>query len=183
MSLYDILLIFQWSCMILSGIISIRSIGNKNIPIYMENFYWYSFVAAVFSVFGFLHKYLFAVNKILVGVVQSSLLLFHFIFLSLFIYKVLPNKESWKYVKPLFPLFVLIILLSIFTNDITFIAIHSICFYKFWFSYFLLHLLSSAFRSNANIGFIKRAVFLDNQWYFFLYVFNDPSVFSKGISF
>ena len=118
-SFYDIFLYFQWICTIASFIFSIRLIGNKNIPKYMNKFYWYPFIAVTLVLFNFLQKYFNIASKIVSGVIHSSLLIFHFIFLSIFIYRILPNKRLSVYFKLLFFLILFIILFCLFTNDLS----------------------------------------------------------------
>lgn len=85
----------------------------------MNKFYLYSIVAALLSLYTFFQKYYQITSKELSDVLNSSLLLFHFIYLSLFIYRVLPNKKISLYIKLLFFLFVSAILYCLFTNDLT----------------------------------------------------------------
>ncbi|MEP7107110.1 MAG: hypothetical protein ABI760_03995 [Ferruginibacter sp.] len=85
----------------------------------MNKFYWYSFVAFILVLFDLLQKYFSIASKNVYDLFYSILLLFHFIFLSLFIYRVLPNKKNSKYLKLLFFLFLLVILFCLFTNDLS----------------------------------------------------------------
>ncbi len=119
LTLYDIFLFFQWGCMVASSIFSLKLVGNKRIPAYMHKFYWYSIIVALLSVYSFLYRYFNITNKNVSGVIHGFLLLFHFIFLSLFIYKILPNKNKSGFIKFLFFLFLLIILFCLFTIDVT----------------------------------------------------------------
>lgn len=116
-SLYDMLLIFQWLCMVASSIISLRLIKSEQVPDYMKKFYLYSVAAGVFAVYNFLQKYYSISTKNVAGLVNSILLLYHFIFLSLFIYKVIPKNNTGKNVIYLFALFLIVILYFLITND------------------------------------------------------------------
>ena len=119
MTFSDIVLLFQWGCMIISSIVSIRLIKNVHVPKYMDKFYLYSLAAGVFAFFNFLQKYFSILSKSFSGFINSSLLLFHFIFLSIFIYKLLPKQNSSKKIIFLFLLFLSIILFSLFTNELS----------------------------------------------------------------
>ncbi len=85
----------------------------------MHKFYWYSIVVALISIHSFLYRYFSVTNKNVSGILHGFLLLFHFIFLSLFIYRTLPNKNISGYIKFLFFLFLSIIIFCLFTIDIT----------------------------------------------------------------
>jgi hypothetical protein len=116
---YDIIFLFQCGCMLASAIFSIKLIGNKRIPPYMNKFYWYSFVAGVLAIFDLLRNYFNIINKNTYVFFDSILLLFHFIFLSLFIYRVLPKRSNSEYFKLLIIFFLLGILFCMFANDLT----------------------------------------------------------------
>lgn len=109
-SFFDSLLFFQWGCMLASGIFSIRLTGNRIIPHYMSNFYWYSFVAAVTASVDFLHLHFGIITDKVFFIFDGILSLFHFSFLALFVYNILPNKRNVKYAKLLF--FAFLVLMS-----------------------------------------------------------------------
>lgn len=114
---YDAIFFFQWGCMLASFIFSVRLMGNKKIPKYMNKFYWYSLVAALLGLYNFLYKHFNITSENVYDVLHSSLLLFHFIFLSHFIYQVVPNKKISKYIMLVFFLFLMVILFCLLTND------------------------------------------------------------------
>ncbi len=85
----------------------------------MQRFFWYTIVAAIFSLYCFFQKYFSISSKNVFGFFHSTLLLFHFIFLSHFIYSLLPNKNNQKYLKVLFFFFLLAVLNCLLVNDVT----------------------------------------------------------------
>ncbi|MEO7767288.1 MAG: hypothetical protein ABIS01_07670, partial [Ferruginibacter sp.] len=105
--------------MLASGIVSLRLVGNKKIQQYMNKFYWYSVVVATLSFYTILNAYFHFLGLKALGVLQSSLLLFHFAFLSLFIYRVLPNKKFGGYMKLIFILFLILIAFCMFETDLS----------------------------------------------------------------
>ena len=118
---YELILFFQWACMLASALVSLRLIRNTNAPKYMDKFYWYSIVAGLLSIYSFLHKYFNISNSVTSGILHSSLLLFHFVFLCWFIYRVLPKKNNLVALKFIFILFIFVISFCLITNSI---AIH-----------------------------------------------------------
>jgi len=118
-SFYNIIILFQWACMLSSAGFSVRLIGNEHIPKYMKHFYWYSFVAAFVSTLSLLEKRFLFVDKLTWGYISNSLLLFHFIFLSSFIHGFLKNAKMLKVMRVLFFSFVFLILFFLFTNDLS----------------------------------------------------------------
>ena len=104
--------------MLASSIFSLRLAGDKRVPKYMQQFYWYTIVAALFSFYNFFQKYFNISSQNAFGFFHSTLLLFHFIFLSYFIYCALPKKIIPKVIKLLFFFFFLMILTCLLTNDL-----------------------------------------------------------------
>jgi len=118
---YDFVVFFQWGCMVASAIFSLRMIGNSRIALYIRGFYWYSVVAGLLALFTFSHQYLrylsiVSLNTMLL--IDDILLVFHFIFLSHFIFRVSRHQNVSKLIKILFYLFLLVILVCLFTNDL-----------------------------------------------------------------
>jgi len=109
----------MWGCMFASFLLSLKMIGNKNIPPYMRKFYWYTIIAASFSLYNFFQIYFSITSKNASGFFHSSLLLFHFIFLSHFIHSVFPNKKLPKSLKLLFFLFLVLIVTCLLVNDLS----------------------------------------------------------------
>ena len=159
LSLYEIFLFFQWGCMVASSLFSLTLIGNKRIPKYMGKFYWYSIIVASVSVYTFLYRYFNVTNKYVSGVLHSFLLLFHFIFLSLFIYSVLPNKNISRFIKFLFFLFLSTLLLCLFTIDITIPKSIGYAFSNFGLVLFCCVYYSQLFEEMPTIILIKEPSF------------------------
>lgn len=85
----------------------------------MKGFYWYSMVAGLITTISFLQKKFYILNRPIWGLINNLLLLFHFIFLSLFIYGVLANKKFFRIMNVLFFTFIIIILFCLFTNNLS----------------------------------------------------------------
>ena len=158
-SFYDILLFFQWGCTLTSAILSFSLLRNSFVPKYMNKFYWYSLIAALLALFNFLQKYFSIASKNVSGVLHSALLLFHFIFLSLFIYSVLPNKKNSKYLKLLFVQFLLVILLCIFTNNISIPQSAAYSFTNFGLVLFCFIYYYQLFEAMPTINLLKEPSF------------------------
>jgi len=179
-SLNDILLFFQWGCMLASSVFSLKLIGNASIPKYMEKFYWYSFIATFSSSFNYIQKYGYIFSKNVSVVLQSSLLLFHFIFLSLFIYRVLPTKIDSKEIKILFFLLLLIIIYCVFTNDLTIPAYKAYSFTNFGLVLFCCFYYLQLFESMPTINLLKEPSFWIISGVFFCMCATIPLTSLRG---
>lgn len=116
---YKAIVIFQWICIIVSAIFALKIVQCKSTPKILKRFCIYSLIAATNTIFNLLHNYFKASSNLTYGIVNNSLLLFHFIFLTAFIYQVLPNKFISKIFFIIQAFFLLIIIYSFFTNDLT----------------------------------------------------------------
>lgn len=180
MTFYDILLYFQWICTLGSAIFSIRLIRNSNIPKYMNKFYWYSFIAVFLVMFNFLQKFFNITSKSVSGIIHSSLLLFHFIFLCLFIYRVLPNKKISKYIIILFFLFLFVILFCIFTNDLSAPQNKAYAFTNFGLVIFCCFYYLQLFESMPTINLLKEPSFWIISGIFFCMCATIPLTSLRG---
>jgi hypothetical protein len=179
-ALNDILLFFQWGCMFASSIFSIRLIGNSNIPKYMNNFYWYSFFATFSCAYIYLQKYSYIPSKNITGLIQNSHLLFHFIFLSLFIYRVLPNKNVSKNIKILFFLLLFIIIFCVFTNELSIPPYHAYAFTNFGLVLFCCLYYLQLFESMPTINLLKEPSFWIISGIFFCMCATIPLTSLRG---
>ena len=118
MGFLDITIWFQFVCMFLSFIISLRTIKNKNIPGYMRGYYWYSLIAATLSVWLIINMYILPIKPNYYSFINNTSLLFHFIFLSLFIYRASADKETFYFYTILFLIFLLVISFSLLTHNL-----------------------------------------------------------------
>lgn len=112
---------FQFGCIAFSFLFSLKTINNDNISGCMKGFYWYSLVAVFFSGITIFNlqidknflKIAFALNK--------CSFVFHYSFLSIFIYRALNHERLKKVVLYLFFIFLSVILYlfirTIFQND------------------------------------------------------------------
>ena len=104
--------------MIVSLIYSLRLINNKNIPHYMNGFYWYNVVGVLslipsnlYYFSDFSHAWAHAINNFSV--------VFHFSFLGSFIIRVMLLKSYFKYIVVTFSLFLVLIIYFLFSNNFT----------------------------------------------------------------
>ncbi|MCW3092438.1 MAG: hypothetical protein JWP81_3507 [Ferruginibacter sp.] len=118
LNFFDSLLFFQWACMIASATISLKLIGNKRTPEYMNKFYLYSLIAGVYSIYAISQKYFHFTSKHTLDLFGTVLLIFHFIFLSSFIYGVLPNKKLSFLSKLMFTSLLIAVIFFIFIDNI-----------------------------------------------------------------
>lgn len=183
MTFYDMLLFFQWACTFGSALFSIRLIGNTSIPKYMNKFYWYSLIAALLVIFNITQRYFNITSKNVSGAVHSSLLVFHFIFLSGFIYRVLPNKKISKYIKLLFFTLLLIILFCIFTNDLSLPQHKAYTFTNFGLVLFCCFYYFQLFESMPTINLLKEPSFWIISGIFFCMCATIPVFSLRGYFF
>lgn len=99
-------------CFIISFIYSFKLIGNNSIPNYMRGFFYYNFVAIIMMIIYLLSYHFSLFSRIYASRINNFLLIFHFIFLGLFIYRVIIEWVNKKIFFSIF-LFELAILISI----------------------------------------------------------------------
>ena len=99
-------------------LVSLNLIKNKNIPTYMRGFYWYPIIANLMLFIHILEKDLNLIPKEFFRDLNLVSLLFHFTFLCLFIFKVIPKSNDIKYLKLVFFIFFPLITFFIVTDII-----------------------------------------------------------------
>lgn len=107
---------FQFSCMMLAFLFSLKTIKNRNVVGYMRNFFWYSLVAVVSTSVGVILNFKGNLSSSNYFIANKLSFIFHFIFLSIFIYNVLENLKTKKMFLFLFLFFLTIILIEIFNT-------------------------------------------------------------------
>ena len=117
-SLFDTTLWFEYLCMFISLCVGLYVRRYKNVPAYMRNFYWYSLVAGVIVILLVTnHLYHYCSEK-LFSYFNNASVLFHFSFLSIFIFRILPIQKwkilFWLYFSTIFCL----IIYSFFTSNL-----------------------------------------------------------------
>lgn len=117
MSIHDIMEWFQSSCMILSLVFSIPLINNGKVVKYMKHFYWYSVVAFLLVLLKLMSRWLLIPSKEIVTLIGNYSILFHFVFLSLFILFLVPGNSSKKVPFTLFFLVIIATLYCLVTFD------------------------------------------------------------------
>ena len=118
-ALYEIMIWFQSICMLLSLFFSLRLINNKNVISYMKYFYWYSIIGGTIVILRIFSKSINFPSKIVMGIISNYSILFHFLFLSIFISTVIQNKKILKiaYILPFIFTSTTIFALTKFTNE------------------------------------------------------------------
>ena len=110
-SIHDMLEWFQSSCMILSLCFSLPLINNSKVVKYMQHFYWYSIVAFLLVLLKLMSRWFLFPSANTITIIGNYSILFHFIFLSLFILFLVPGKKSMTVP---FTLFVLVITATLY---------------------------------------------------------------------
>lgn len=116
-SFYSIMEWFQFICMILSFLFSLQLIRNDRVVKYMRNFYWYSVVAALIALLRVTSSNFGLPTKLIMVEISNYSILFHFGFLSMFIFSVLPDKKKLQFSVPL--------LLTVFSLTLFFLITYS----------------------------------------------------------
>ena len=110
---------FQDGCMLLSLLFSLKLINNDKVIKYMKYFYWYSIVGGILVLLKWTNKnYSFPSNDIM-SQIRNYSVLFHFTFLSVFIYSILPRKNNFKLLLLLFFSIVFITVFCLVTGEST----------------------------------------------------------------
>lgn len=107
---------FQFACIFLAFLFSLKTIKSDKVIGYMRGFYWYSFVAITSAIVGIIvlltqgaiSNFYFIVNKLS--------FIFHFIFLGFFIGKVIKNPRLKVKFTFLFYVFLLLLLYFLVTT-------------------------------------------------------------------
>jgi len=116
MTIYNIMIWFQWCCMLLSFIFSIRTINNNSIPSYMRGFYIYSLLALCLCSLSVINLLTGHINFHYLVIIQKLSLIFHYSFLSYFIYGTFTNRKVKLFFTPIFFSFLCLILISLVDN-------------------------------------------------------------------
>lgn len=118
-TLYNIAFNFQALCMVLSFILSLRLIRNSEIPYYMRGFYWYTLVGVIVLIPNFydlnISKIFYPVTVIMI----NASILFHYLFLSLFIIKLIKNKSNSNLLRIIFWTILLILMFTLNKENLT----------------------------------------------------------------
>jgi len=156
--------------MLSSAIFSLRLIGNKRVPRYMSYFYVYSLIGGIMHTLDYFRDYFKILDKIAWGIISNSLLLFHFTFLSFFIYSVLSNKNVFKLMTILFYIFLAIILFCFLTNDLSTPISTAFAFTNFGLVIFCCFYYVQLFNAVPTIHLLKDAAFWVVNGIFFVCV-------------
>lgn len=106
----------QFFCMFLSFVSAIPTINNSSIPGYMKFFYVYTLIALLLTIFSLLNKCFDLVDNISFMKISISSILFHYTFLSIFIYSVLKKKLLKAVLVLVFISFFCLVVYQLFTS-------------------------------------------------------------------
>jgi hypothetical protein len=147
MHIYNLLYYFQIGCFFLSFILSICTIGNKKVPPYMRWFFIYSFVAFI----GLTTINILTINsdfnRNLVLTITLFSVVFHYIFLSVFFYKVILTKRSRLIFLSIFFFSIPFILLVLYNNFSQFGSMESFSVINFFLLIFCILYYNQLFSS------------------------------------
>lgn len=101
---------FQYCCMLLAFLFAIRTVKKNSIVAYMKGFYWYSVVAMASAFVGIFVLFNTGVTLEKFTMANKLSFVFHYIFLSTFICRVLKNKTTKRVYIFIFFFFLAIIL-------------------------------------------------------------------------
>ena len=105
--------------MVLSFFLSLRLIRNSKIPYYMKGFYWYPIVGILVLVPNFIDLNISRIFHPVSVIIINASILFHFIFLSLFIIKLIKNKSNQNLLNIIFWSILLLLFLSLNKENLT----------------------------------------------------------------
>ena len=157
--LYKIISHFQWLCMILSFIFSILFMKNFKDHLYMNRMLLYSTVGALLAIMIIFNRYFPLYGRVTVGYIESVLLIFHFVFLSLFINNVIGTKKRSRIIVVLFIVFFISILFCILTSNIAKPQSNAFAFSNLGLVIFCLLYYLQLFDSVPTVNLIKEPSF------------------------
>ncbi len=104
---------------LLSCFYSLRLIGSKTIPTYLRGFYWYSIIGALTSLMLLSSIFFSPIRIPMFSRINSVTLIFHFSFLTFFIFRILKNDRVVTFLKVCFWIILFLLIVSI-ANDVYF---------------------------------------------------------------
>src|SRR5262245_7088056 len=113
MAIYNIMLCFQWVCMLISTVFSFRTANSINTPKYMKTFFVYPLIAFLLCSIYNLKFFMLNFPFELITYINKLSYIFHYLFSSYFIFISIENKEIKRIFIPLFCLALLLLLISI----------------------------------------------------------------------
>jgi hypothetical protein len=116
MEIYYYMQYFQFACIAFSFLFSLKTVRNDNITGYMKGFYWYTLIAVFLSGITIFNLQKDVEFRKIGLMINKSSFLFHYSFLSIFIYRALNHDGLKKKVLCLFFIFLSIILYLLITT-------------------------------------------------------------------
>lgn len=180
-SIYRIVFNFQSICMVLSFILSLRLIKKNIIPKYMTGFYWYPLVGMLVLIPVFIDinitKRLYAIKNIVI----NTSILFHYIFLSLFIIKLIVNKSNQKILRIAFIILLVLLIVSLYNDFFKRASIIAYIIANFGLIIFCLIYYYRLFNDLPNMNLIKEPSFWIITGVFFTMSIHIPILASMSV--
>ena len=171
-----LLYIFYYSqcfCMLLSFLFSLKLICNKNIPYYMKGFFWYPTIGLIVMLPSLINAITLKFSN-LASAINNFSLVFHYIFLSVFIIRVMPKKKELVFLYSLFSLFLILIVFFLITNPITKQINQAFSICNFGLTIFCIIYYYKIFNNIPIISLWKEASFWIITGIFFCMAMNIP---------
>lgn len=108
----------QFIVICISLIFSLRLIKNKNVPKYLNGFYWYPIVGFITLLSEVIIRTFSNEFKKYAWLINNLSIIYHFCFLTLFIIGVLKNKNNHMYLYFIFFVFNVLIVVSLTSNNL-----------------------------------------------------------------
>lgn len=179
--IFSIVFNFQSICMLLSFILSLRLIKRNYVPKYMEGFYWYPLVGMIVLIPVFIDTNITKRFYYVKNIVINTSIIFHYIFLSLFIIKLIVNKSNYKVLIIIFTVLLLLLVTSLFDNFFERVSIISYIIANFGLIVFCLLYYYRLFNDLPNINLIKEPSFWIITGVFFTMSVHIPILASMSV--
>ena len=167
--------------MVLSFILSLRLIKKNIIPKYMTGFYWYPLVGMLVLIPVFIDinitKRLYAIKNIVI----NTSILFHYIFLSLFIIKLIVNKSNQKILRIAFIILLVLLIVSLYNDFFKRASIIAYIIANFGLIIFCLIYYYRLFNDLPNMNLIKEPSFWIITGVFFTMSIHIPILASMSV--
>ncbi len=157
--IYNIVFNFQSICILLTFILSLRIIKNRNIPEYMKGFYWYSIVGVIVLIPVFIDINITKRFFLLKTIVINFSILFHYLFLSLFIKKLIVFELNKNFVNLIFWILLVLLFYSLSKDISSRVNIVAYIIANFGLIIFCLFYYYQLFNSLPSIDLIKEPSF------------------------
>ena len=152
------LILIKEATYLISFLISLKLIGNKNIPNYMRGFYWYTSVGMAICTMYIFSNNLHIIPSKTYRIINLLSLVFHFLFLSNFIIQVITNNKAKKYLKKI-PYFFIPLITYFIIKDVKNNSAFSFAFTNFGLVFFCISYYYQLFKNSPTINLLKEPAF------------------------